>query len=96
MAECLLEVSGLYGAQTMNRVTVAVCWQRQSLKDPLNVPPLSKYMRLWHQQSQTEGKQKPSWSLWGQFMAINFKNTRESSSPSGKLPFQRDVGKVGD
>ena len=96
MAECLLQVSGLYGAQTMNRVTVAVCWQRQSLKDPLNVPPLSKYMRLWHQQSQTEGKQKPSWSLWGQFMAINFKNTRESSSPSGNLPFQRDVGKVGD
>ena len=88
MAECLLQVSGLYGAQTMNRVTVAVCWQRQSLKDPLNVPPLSKYMRLWHKQSQTEGKQKPSWSLCGQFISINFKNTRESSAPSGNLPLQ--------
>ena len=66
-------------------------------KRPVERPAfISKYMRLWHQQSQTEGKQKPSWSLWGQFMAINFKNTRESSSPSGKLPFQRDVGKVGD
>ena len=63
------------------------CWL-QVPKSPLNVPPLSKYMRLWHQQSQTDGKQKPSWSLCGQFMAKNFKNTRESSSPSGNLPHQ--------